>query len=161
MDKARLVDDINLEIRNLERLNEEMNELLTKIKEEPNFIEIRASASIIQDFYSGIEKIFERIALFMDKKLPNGENWHSELLSQIKEPVPHIRPAIISEDLYKKLKKYLDYRHLYRHIYGFELKWERFRSLVFSMSTILEEFKENIKEFIDFIESRKWEGHKK
>jgi len=46
MDKTRLIDDIILQIRNLERLNEEMDNLLARIKEEPDFIEIRACASI-------------------------------------------------------------------------------------------------------------------
>jgi hypothetical protein len=130
MNSSRLVNDINLQIRNLKRLNEEMKEVLNKIKGEPTFIEIRACASILQDFYSGIEKIFERIALVIDKNLPKGENWHSELLSQMKEPVTDIRPSVISEELLKNLKKYLDYRHLFRHIYGFELKWEKIKPLM-------------------------------
>lgn len=63
MDNSKLVEDINLQIRNLKRLNDEMKKVLDKIKGEPTFIEVRASASILQDFYSGIEKVFERIAL--------------------------------------------------------------------------------------------------
>ena len=63
MDNSRLVDDINLQIRNLKKLNDEMNDVLNKIKGKPTFIEVRATASILQDFYSGIEKIFEIIAL--------------------------------------------------------------------------------------------------
>jgi 16S rRNA G527 N7-methylase RsmG len=57
MDETRLIEDINLQIENLERLNKEINELLAQLKESPDFIQIRACASILQDFYSGIEKI--------------------------------------------------------------------------------------------------------
>jgi len=78
MDKAKLIEDINLQIENLERLNKEINELLARLKKAPDFIQIRACTSILQDFYSGIEKIFERITLMVDNNLPKGENWHIE-----------------------------------------------------------------------------------
>jgi len=151
MDKSRLIDDINLQIKNLKRLNDEMNEVLNKVKGEPTFIEIRAVASILQDFYSGIEKIFERIALVIDKHLPKGENWHSELLLQMKEPLTNIRSPIISEDLFKNLKKYLDYRHLFRHLYGFELKWERIKPLCLTMEEVLNKFIKEIDKFLDIL----------
>lgn len=157
MDKARLVEEIDLQITNLERLNGEMNELLAKITEEPSFIEIRACASILQDFYSGIEKIFERIAVVIDKNLPEGETWHIELLSQMAKPFAGIRPPVISENLFKKLKEYLKLRHLFRHIYGFELRWKRLKPWALSMNDVLDEIKENIKKFIDNLESTKSE----
>jgi hypothetical protein len=46
MSKKKLIDDIKVEIKNLERLDKEMKDLLVKIKEEPSFIEIRETASI-------------------------------------------------------------------------------------------------------------------
>lgn len=51
-----------------------MKEFLVKTIEEPTFIEIRAAASILHDFYSGVEKVFEKIAASIDKILPRGEN---------------------------------------------------------------------------------------
>jgi hypothetical protein len=51
-----------------------MNLLLAKISNKPDFIEVRASGSILHDFYCGVEKIFERIALSVDMNLPKGEN---------------------------------------------------------------------------------------
>jgi len=106
-------------------------------------------------FYSGIEKIFERIALVVDNNLSHGEAWHIELLSQMVKPFANTRSAVISEKLYNKLKEYLKFRHLFRHIYGFELKWERIKPLVFSMSAVLDEFKENIREFTESFSSRR------
>jgi len=153
MDETRLIEDINLQIENLERLNKEINELLAQLKESPDFIQIRACASILQDFYSGIEKIFERIALIVDNNLPRGENWHIELLSQMANPFSKIRPAIVSKDLYEKLKEYLKLRHLARHIYGFELKWERLRPLVSAMSDVFNDFKKGIQKFLDDLKS--------
>jgi len=122
MNKKELTDDIKVEMRNLERLNKEMKDLLAKIKKEPTFVEIRAAASILHDFYSGAEKIFERIALSIDKNLPKGENWHIELLLQMTKPFTGTREPVISESLFEKLKEYLKFRHLFRYIYGFKLE---------------------------------------
>lgn len=99
MSKEDLIDDIKIELENLERLNKEMRDLLTKIGEEPTFIEVRAVASILHDFYCGVEKIFEKIALTLDKNLPKGESWHIELLSQMAKPFVNTREPIISENL--------------------------------------------------------------
>ena len=148
MSKKKLIDEIKIEFANLERLLGEMNELLGRISDKPNFIEIRGAASIIHDFYSGIEKIFERIAINIDNHLPKGENWHIELLSQMKKPFTGKRAPIISEELFKKLKKYLDFRHLFRHIYGFELDWERFKDLCLNLENILKEIKIEIERFL-------------
>ena len=54
--------DIGVELENLERLVWEMKELINKVKDNPDFITTRAAGSILHDFYSGIEKMFERIA---------------------------------------------------------------------------------------------------
>jgi len=117
----------------------------------PTFKEIRATASILHDFYSGIEKIFEKIALTIDNSLPSGEEWHIELLSQMAKPFSKIRGPVISEDLFKKLKEYLKFRHLFRHIYGFELKWEKIKILCEEMSEVLNKFIEEIDKFLHII----------
>jgi len=129
MDKRELIEDIGIELENLERLNKEMEQLLDKIRGEPDFIEARAAGSILHDFYCGVEKIFERIALNVDRNLPEGENWHTELLYQMVKPWGTARGAVITEDILQSLKDYLRFRHLFRNIYGFELKWERCKTL--------------------------------
>ena len=111
-------------------------------------MEIRTSASILHDFYSGIERIFEKIAIVIDKNLPKGETSHIDLLIQMTKPYGNIRPKIITETLFEKLKEYLKFRHLFRHIYGFELKWDRIKPLCLKMENILEELNNEIDKFL-------------
>jgi hypothetical protein len=99
MNKKEFIDEINEEIENLKRLEKEMACLLQEIQI-PTFKEIRATASILHDFYSGIEKIFEKIALTIDNSLPSGEEWHIELLSQMAKPFSKIRGFVVQ--LYQK-----------------------------------------------------------
>jgi len=152
MSKEELIDDIKIEIKNLERLNKEMKDLLAKIGEKPTFVEVRAGASIFHDFYSGVEKIFERVAISVDKNLPKGENRHIELLSQMAKPFIGIREPVISEDLFQNLKEYLRFRHLFRHIYGFELKWERIRELCVNIEDIFSKVKFEVERFLKGLE---------
>lgn len=90
---------------------------------------------------------FERITIFINNKLPKGEDWHKELLLQMACPIEGIRGAVISQDLLKKLKEYLRFRHLFRNIYGFELKWERFKNLCLSLPAVLGELRDNLRRF--------------
>lgn len=62
MDKE-FVENIEIELQNLERLIEEMDQIINKAKEEPDFIFIRAAGSIIHDFYCGVEKYLKRLLI--------------------------------------------------------------------------------------------------
>src|SRR4030067_516885 len=73
-----LKTEIEKELRDLERLRDEMSEVLKHPA--PSFLETRAAGSILHDFYSGIEKIFRRIAAKIDRDIPSDEDWHTELL---------------------------------------------------------------------------------
>ena len=44
----------------------------------------------------------------------------------------------------KKLKEFLSFRHLFRHIYGFRLTWEKINPLCNDMENVLNKFKEEI-----------------
>lgn len=144
MDKSDIKKEVEIELENPDRLVKEMEDLTRRFTNEPDFIQARAAGSIIHDFYCGVEKLFERVAVNIDGKLPKGEDWHTELLSQMARPLVGIREAVINQDLLGKLREYLRFRHLFRHIYGFELKWERFKDLSLSLFTILGEFKDKL-----------------
>jgi len=69
------------------------------------------------------KKIFSQIAIKIDQDLPAGEGWHIQLLKRMTIPIEGIRPQVIDEKLENDLEEYLRFRHLFRNIYGFELKW--------------------------------------
>ena len=39
----------------------------------------------LHGFYSGLERIFQRIASAIDSSVPSGANWHQDLLNQIRK----------------------------------------------------------------------------
>ena len=96
-------------------------------------LELRAGGSILQDFYNGVERIFERIARIVDEHVPSDEHWHRTLLAQMVVPYPDRRPPVISSTTREDLVRYLGFRHLFRNIYGPDLEWSRMVGLLHTL----------------------------
>lgn len=145
--------DIQVELDNLKRLIKESEEIFHSLKEYPTTIELRAMGSILHDFYCGVERIFERIAIDLDGEIPKGEDWHTRILTRMKTPIKEVRPSVISQELQSQLKDYLRFRHLFRNVYGFELKWDKLNGLVQSLPETYGKFEKEISLFFDFLNS--------
>ena len=129
----------------------ELEDTLSCVEQEPSKIELRAVGSILHDYYTGLEKIFRLILVEIDGSLPSGEDWHKRMLDRMVVEVEKKRPPVIDNDLKEKLGEYLRFRHLFRHIYGFELKWEQCRPLAKNLSEIHEKIATSLDEFQDFL----------
>jgi hypothetical protein len=121
---AALRGDIAREIASLERLVSEAEQLLQDLPEPPSFRETRAAGSILHDFYTAVERIFRQIALHVDGDLPKGDDWHIQLLRRMATDIQSVRPPVIDQGLERDLSEYLRFRHLFRNIYGFDLRWD-------------------------------------
>lgn len=84
--------------------------------------------------------------------LPLEETWHKELLYRMTIPLEGLRPAVISEDLAAELDEYFSFRHIFRNIYGFELKSARFERLVDRLEDVSSRFKDEIVKFLHKME---------
>ena len=69
-DFASLRADIRRELTSLQRLEGEAQQLVARVPERPTFVEIRTAGSLLHDFYTGAERIFQRIALELEGGLP-------------------------------------------------------------------------------------------
>jgi len=98
--------------------------------------DIRAAASYLDDFYSAAESIFAIIASAIDGSVPKGDAWHATLLDQVAHEVRGVRPTVISPDLYRKLSDYRSFRHVERHAYGYELRWDKMLPLVEALPSV-------------------------
>lgn len=66
---------------------------------------------------------------------------------ELAHEVRGVRPAVISPDLYRKLGDYLSFRHVGRHAYGYELRWEKMRRLVESLPLVAAQLAEELEVF--------------
>lgn len=141
---VQLVSEIDKELENIEKLRRELKEVLEK---KPLFAE-RIKGSIFHDFYNCCERVFKRITANINGGFEEQEKWHKELLYRMTISVKEIRPPVISEELAAELDDYLSFRHVFRGIYGFELKGERLERLTEKFEKVSERFEEEIKKFI-------------
>lgn len=127
VNRDEFIHRISNELQKIERTVGRIERALKKIDVLPvdarEFIE-RALAADLAEVYTGFEKIFERIANEIDKHLPKGERWHTDLLTQMAERRPE-RPPVISEGTRRKLRQLLRFRHKVNNIYGDELIYEK------------------------------------
>lgn len=65
--------------------------------------------------------------------------------------VPGLRPAVISAELQECLSEYLRFRHLFRNLYGFELRWSRLQELGVNLEKVLALFTKDINDFMIFL----------
>lgn len=141
----RLKANIEKDLQNLEKLKREKDNLDVE-QAHPRLL-----GSIIHDFYTGIERIFCRLAEDLEGGLPKGENWHSTLLDDMNLELSNVRPAVISVKLKDRLKEYLGFRHLFRNVYGFKLKKERLKVLIDNFDEVFSDFKNCMESFLGFI----------
>jgi len=136
---------------NLEKLAEELKTITRMRENKFNSIRIRACASILHDFYSGIEKMFINIAKEIDRTVPRGEGWHRELLEQMTLDIPSKRPAVISLELAALLHQYMGFRHRFRNLYGYELEWGKMEELFSNMDSTLNQLKNSTENFLEVL----------
>lgn len=64
-----------------------------------------------------------------------------------------IRPRVISDELAADLDEFLAFRHLFRNIYGFELKGGRIDYLAEKFEDVAAKFGKEIRNFLDLLGS--------
>jgi len=126
-----------------------VQEGLGPIEEAPSQFVMNAFASYLHQFYTGCERILERIAVTVDGSLPGGAFSHANLLAQMARELLGIRPAVLSEALWLGLQDYLAFRHFFRHAYGYTLEWAKLRPLVTDMPATLADMQGQLMAFFD------------
>ena len=105
----------------------------------------------LHGFYSGLEKVFEKIAATIDESVPTAANWHQELLNQMCMEIPEVRPAVISEEVRDLLEDYRGFRHVVRNIYSFHLNPEKMERLISNIDLVQEKLTVELMSFAGFL----------
>jgi hypothetical protein len=80
------------------------------------------------------------VAHAVDESIPTESESHRLLLDQMSAPIAGIRPVLIGESLLPRLDEYRRFRHAFRHMYFFDLDWERVRPLADHSTAVVQAF---------------------
>jgi hypothetical protein len=119
--------DILKEMENIKILESEYSKIKKMLRmpaEKVAYYDRGAVGYILHSFYNGCENIFNSVARFFENDL-GPQSWHKDLLKRMNLEIPGIRPRLIDDDLFRLLDDFRAFRHKFRHLYSFELDWER------------------------------------
>jgi hypothetical protein len=105
----------------------------------------------LHSFYTGIEHIFEDIGRIMEANLPDGSEWHLDLLTQMSGEISGVRPAVISRTTRQLLDEYRGFRHVVRNVYALNLRPARLKELVERLNSCFQAVASDIEAIIDFL----------
>lgn len=104
-------------------------------------------------YYTGLERVFEFIALRFDNSPIEGANWHTDLLLQMSLPMPGKRPPVISVVTEQVLEEVLKFRHVMRSAYALELDLGQIARLAPSFRTLVPRIRDELRAFADFLDA--------
>jgi hypothetical protein len=104
-------------------------------------------------FYSGVERIFEDIARPIDETLPEGADWHRDLLIQMAGEIKDRRPAVVKLETRQCIDEYRGFRHVVRNVYAFNFRPQRLTELVDNLLPCYQQVKADLLSFTQFLRS--------
>ena len=145
---------IRTELVELERVLQRVEEGWQRAQRAADDYYLDSVALNLHGFYSGLERILERIAAVVDGSKPTGENWHQVLLEQMTAEVFGVRPAVISEATREQLDAYRGFRHIVRNVYTFHFDPAKVGNLVVDAPKLLSQVQAELLAFTEFLEEQ-------
>ena len=133
---AHVRELVEAELENIERTIAELPNSVSL--PDLSVLELAGVATLIHNFYNGIENILKQIVISLGQKISCGQFWHQGLVETATSS------GIISESTANELRRYLAFRHFFSHSYSFDLDKERIAPLVKDIPRILTCFTNDI-----------------
>ena len=135
-----LSQKIQAELENIDEIFKEMpsHSSLSQL----SILELAGVATLLHNYYNGIENILKQIFISQKIRVPEGQSWHKDLLERA------VNESIISEECKKQLGQYLAFRHFFSHAYALDLYPEKMEPLVKNYQKLYLIFKYDIKRFL-------------
>jgi len=121
-----------------EAIEHTLSALPKRLLSELSALELAGVATLLHNFYNGIENVLKQVFKAKSLPIPMGSSWHRDLLIKAAEQ------NIISNELLKELSRFLAFRHFFSHAYTFDLSPARMAPLTEKVIEIFHLFKNEI-----------------
>ena len=117
---ATLAAEVRAELPLIDRTVRELDDARPAAGIGDERIRLYATAALLDTFYTGVERLLERIARQFGA-VPSGPHGHADLLAAAGLSVPGVRPPVLSSAAVAALRRYPGFRHRFRNLYLFDL----------------------------------------
>lgn len=100
--------------------------------------EVIALGKLLQDVYTGIERILRSRLETRNIKIKKTESWHKQILLSARDQ------SLVSQEQFEAFRNLLLFRHLQIHGYGYMLEEERLRELAEPVVGLCRDFLQDI-----------------
>ncbi len=138
LNSLNILEDIFQKIKELEK------RLIISFKDEFLWI---AMSQLIINYYTVCETILFRYAQAFENYL-EPDKWHKSLLNKMRVEITDIRPAVISDSVYKNLDSLRRFRHFIRYYHQLSLDIEEIKLILKRIDQVHDEFKECNNKFL-------------
>jgi uncharacterized protein YutE (UPF0331/DUF86 family) len=135
----------------MELITNTYNRLDARAKQlnDENPVYLESVAYQIHNLYNAIEDLLKIIANHFENNISNTSQWHSLLLQRMKQEIPSIRPALLSEQTFSILNGLRGFRHFFRHAYGVDIEYEQLKINLDKSLRLLSLLEEDINRFME------------
>ncbi len=143
----RLRAEIQSELESLTRV---VGEIMNR-RDAGDETTLYALALLLQNYYTGAEHIFQRVANQLGGSPPSGARWHLELLDDMALELPGVRPAVIGHAAHEPLSRLLRLRHILRNLYAWTLRREELDPHIDELESTHQALEADLGRFADFL----------
>jgi len=154
-----LIERIRGEVTDLEQVIERAEQswlLSQQVSLVQQHIYVDSVALNLHGFYSGVERLFELIARQVDHTLPEHSAWHRDLLQQMAQDLPTVRPAVVSQENAAIIDEFRRFRHLVRNVYTINLAPEKMTGLMEALPKVVASVKGGVVSFCRLFGSNRY-----
>jgi uncharacterized protein YutE (UPF0331/DUF86 family) len=145
-DVAGLSAELRAQLRLFARVYQRLQDRLALGLDNP--AQLDSVAYQIHNLYCAAEDLLKLVAKAFENRIGSGGDWHRTLLLRMSEPVPGLRPALLSEELFDAMNRLRGFRHFVLHAYLTEIDPAQLRTNLNLATSLAEALPKAVQRFL-------------